>query len=152
MNVFEDYYIKQAGNGLHGFSGVRYQKGYGFFGRLLSNAVIPFLKFFGKNALKAGANVASDLVDGDDFSLKAIKESGKNRIKEQSLKMFDNVKNKVLKGSGAKKYKRRRRVKKIKAKKTFAKKLINKNCFKRKRKLKKNKRAKKKVKINDFLA
>jgi len=65
--------VNQAGNGISGFSGVRYQKGHGFFGRLINNAVLPLIKFLGKNFLNAGAKVANDLVDSDDFSFNNIK-------------------------------------------------------------------------------
>ena len=58
MNL-ENYYTNQAGNGLTGFSGVKYQKGFGFFGRLLSGAVIPFLRFLGKSAFNTGANIGN---------------------------------------------------------------------------------------------
>ncbi|MDI9313018.1 MAG: hypothetical protein QM535_22600 [Limnohabitans sp.] len=151
MNAFEDYYIKQAGNGLHGFSGVRYQKGYGFFGRLLSNAIIPFLKFFGKNALKAGANIASDLVDKDDFSLNSFKESGKQRIKEQGQNMFNTIKERVMSGNGARKYKRR----KVKNSTLNLNNLKKKYKRRPKRKIRKTKRKYKRSnkfsKITDFL-
>lgn len=115
MNSIERYYLTQAGNGVHGFAGVRYQKGNGFFGRILSTAVIPFIKFLGKNVLKAGSNIASDLVDSDDFTLNNFKEVGKKRLKEQAGVAYENVKNKILSGQGMKrKYKRKRRNRKMK--------------------------------------
>ena len=84
MTSFDEYYVNQAGNGIAGFSGVRYQKGNVFFGRLFNNAVLPFIKYLGKNVLKTGANIATDLVDSDDFSLDNIKDVGKRRLKEQT--------------------------------------------------------------------
>lgn len=41
MNNLEEFYINQAGSGITGFSGVRYQRGSGFFGRLMKGAIMP---------------------------------------------------------------------------------------------------------------
>ncbi|MDI9312365.1 MAG: hypothetical protein QM535_19300, partial [Limnohabitans sp.] len=131
MNSFESYYVNQAGNGIAAFTGVKYQKGHGFFGRLLSKAVIPFLKFLGKNALSATANVASDIADSENFSFDNIKDTSKRRLKEQASKMVKKAASKILNGEGVKrKYKRRRRKRNLNKKPTFKK-------FK---KVKKNKR------------
>lgn len=88
MNELQNYYIEQAGSGLAGFRGVRYQRGRGFFGRLLSGAVFPLLRFLGKNVLKTGTNVASDLLQSDDFSIENIKDIAKNRAKEGAVEAF----------------------------------------------------------------
>ena len=57
-----------------------------------------------KNALKAGANVASELVETDDFTLNNIKNVGKKRIKEQAHELTSNlskhVNDLIQKGSG----------------------------------------------------
>lgn len=142
MNSIERYYLTQAGNGIHGFAGVRYQKGNGFFGRILSTAVIPFIKFLGKNVLKAGSNIASDLVDSDDFSLNNLKDVGKKRMREQAEDAYEKVKNKILNGQGIKrKYKRKRKIRKNKSIKDKRK--IRKTRKYRKRSSKKyNKKAK----------
>lgn len=70
----------QCGNGLAGFEGVRYQKGFGLLSSLFSKA-LPYLKKFGsyigKNLLNLGSGVASDIVEG-----KPIKESAKKRLKQ----------------------------------------------------------------------
>ena len=68
----EEYYTRQAGTGIAGYSGVRYQKGNGFFGRLITGAVLPVLRYLGRQALKTGANVAQDVLDGQEFN-KAVK-------------------------------------------------------------------------------
>ena len=72
----------QCGNGLAGFEGVRYQKGFGLLGNLFAKA-LPYLKQFGKyigkKLLGLGSDIASDVVDG-----KPIKESVKQRVKSSA--------------------------------------------------------------------
>jgi hypothetical protein len=77
-NPFAEYYTQQAGSGLTGFEGVRYQKGHGFFGRLLSKAIYPLLRFLGKQAFNTGINVASDVIE----KKKNWRQSAKERMKE----------------------------------------------------------------------
>lgn len=142
MNEFERYYVAQAGNGIAGFNGVRYQKGKGFFGRILSGAVFPLLKFLGKNFLQTGVNVANDVLGSDDFSLENIKSKTKKNINTTASKYLgDDFK--MFKGEGKKrKYIRKRKMKK--RKKVKSKKI------KRVKKVKKTKKRKyKKRKIND---
>jgi hypothetical protein len=116
-NPYIEYYKEQAGSGLSGFQGVRYQRGSGFFGRLLSSAVYPLLRFLGKQALNTGINIASDVIeDKQDF-----KQSLKNRFKEtgdMALKAgLDRARRFQQEGSGRK----RRRSKSIKRKTTKTK-------------------------------
>jgi hypothetical protein len=77
MNPLIEYYKDQAGSGLVGFHGVKYQRGHGFFGRILSKAVFPLLRFLGAKALSTGAQVATDVLTDD----KDWKESMKTRFK-----------------------------------------------------------------------
>jgi hypothetical protein len=98
-NRFVEYYINQAGTGIAGYSGVRYQKGHGFFGRLLSGAVFPILKYLGKKALNTGINIGSDILQGENF-----KTSMKKRLKTTGFDIaedaLEKVKNYKQKGSG----------------------------------------------------
>lgn len=82
MNPYIRYYQDQVGSGLVGFEGVKYQKGHGFFGRLISSFAKPLLSYFGKKALSTGRDIASDLLEG-----KNIKESVKTRAKETLKKV-----------------------------------------------------------------
>lgn len=106
-----DYYVKQAGSGIGGFSGLRYQKGDGFFGRMVSGAILPlirkFIPFLGSTALSTGMNIMSDVSSGQKF-----KESAGKRFRETANDIGDKAMAKVksLTGSGRK----RRRVKRIK--------------------------------------
>jgi len=129
MNEIEKYYMNQAGSGLSGFEGVRYQRGRGFFGRLLSGAVYPLLKFLGKNFLSTGVNVASDLLESDDFSMNNLKTTAKKNIKTQAEKMYETAlkkikeegkrRRKVMKGSRNKRFNREKRVTEYKKKFDF---------------------------------
>ncbi|KMQ82657.1 hypothetical protein RF55_22253 [Lasius niger] len=83
---FEDYYAGQTGHGMPFYQGTTIQRGYGiggFFAKLFRSAM-PFLvsgaKTVGKEALRAGTQVASDVLSGQNFktSLQTrAKESGK---------------------------------------------------------------------------
>jgi hypothetical protein len=108
-NPYVEYYKDQAGSGITGFQGVRYQRGYGFFGRLLSKAIYPLLRFLGKQAFNTGVNIASDVYDNK----KGWKESAKERFKETGRTIakagIDRAKHFQQTGKGRR---RRRRTKK----------------------------------------
>lgn len=119
------YYLRQAGGALDDrdfivFRGKRYQKGSGLFSALggLFRTVLPFLKSgakaVGKEALKIGANVLSDVA----ASGKAPKESLKSRLKEagSNLKRKADEKIDSMLGSGMKRIRRIKRTKIKKAK------------------------------------
>jgi len=79
--MYEDYYIRQSGNGLPVFQGSRGQRGHGM-GSMLSGlfrSAVPMLKrglaTFGKHALKSGLEIAGDVADGSSF-----KDSAKARF------------------------------------------------------------------------
>lgn len=102
MNPYATYYVNQAGTGLAGFSGVRYQRGHGFFGRLFSGIgsfVKDLLPALGKRALPSGIGLAQDILAGENV-LKSAKsrlvEAGKN-VADETL---DKIKTRLQKGSG----------------------------------------------------
>lgn len=81
MNPYNTYYVNQAGSGISVYSGSRYQRGHGLFGKLFSSAILPALKFLGKQALGTGVNVAQDVLHGENFKKSVIrraKQSGRN--------------------------------------------------------------------------
>lgn len=95
-NLYEDYYLQQAGSGLPVFSGVESQRGHGLgsiLGGLLRSAT-PLLKIFGKKlgqqGLKSGLQVATDVLSGAN-----PKEALKRRAKEGALSLIQQ------RGSGA---------------------------------------------------
>jgi len=121
-NPFTTYYINQAGSGIAGYSGVRYQKGHGFFGRLLSGAVMPILKYLGKKALSTGVNIGTDLLQGDNF-----KSTMKKRLKSAGLDIAEDALEKVRnsKQSGSGRRKRRKSLKRRSYKKTSKKRKLS---------------------------
>lgn len=109
------YYINQAGTGLAGFQGVRYQRGHGFFGRLLSKAVFPLLRFLGTKAAGIGANIASDVIldkkDWKQSTKQHLKEEGEDLAKrgiERARRFAQEGKGKRVKRTKTKRRKRRK--------------------------------------------
>jgi len=101
---YTTYYVQQAGTGISGFSGVKYQRGHGFFGRIFSNTILPMLKYLGKKALNTGVNIGGDLLQGENF-----KTSAKRRLKSTGFDLaedaIDKIRNYKQKGTGRKKQK-----------------------------------------------
>ena len=113
MAEFTNYYVNQAGTGITGYSGIRYQKGHGFFGKIFSSAVLPILKYLGKKALSTGVSVGADVLQGEN-----LKKTMKKRLKSTGLDIaedaLEKLRNYKQTGSG----KRRRASYKGKALKT----------------------------------
>ena len=101
-NPYIDYYTQQAGTGLTGFQGYRYQRGHGFFGRLISKAVFPLLKFLGKRALSTGADIATDVLVNKRNIADAAKERLENEGRELASAGIQRAKKFVLEGKGRK--------------------------------------------------
>ena len=101
-NPYIEYYQQQAGTGIAAYGGVRYQRGHGFFGRLLSKAVYPLLRFFGKQAVGTAANIASDVIlnkiNIKDSANKRLAETGENIVREG----VEKAKTLVQEGEGGK--------------------------------------------------
>ena len=133
-NPYSNYYNNQAGSGLSGFQGVRYQRGHGFFGRMFSglgNFVKDLAPGLFKRALPSAIGLAQDVLAGENVGKSAKKrliEAGKNVADET----IDKIKTKIQGGSGIPR-KRRKRMQK------FRQILVN-------RKTKANKRNKRKKK------
>lgn len=103
-NAVHAYYSQQAGSGLVGFHGSKFQRGSGIWSNLWRGAILPGIKWLGKRSLGAAANIASDVIDGANIkdSLKTqLNEEGKNmvRVAKKRAQRF------VMKGTG-----KRRRV------------------------------------------
>jgi hypothetical protein len=108
MNPYISYYNNQVGSGLAGFQGLRYQKGHGFFGRLFSNVLLPFVKqvipAVGKRALPSAIGLAQDVLAGENVgqsAIKRLKEAGRN-VADESL---DIIKSKIQGGGRRRKRK-----------------------------------------------
>jgi hypothetical protein len=102
----EAYYLNQAGSGIAGYSGVRYQRGNGFFGRLIRGGILPLIKqvlpYFGRNVVATGANIMQDVLDG-----KEIKASTKRNLSLTARRALQDGVNKTReyaqKGGGVRK-------------------------------------------------
>jgi len=99
MNPYIDYYVNQSGSGIRGFSGIRYQRGSGWFSRLFSSAILPALKYLGKQSMKTGLNVAEDVLEGKNFK-KAIKARTIETGKETAQKGIQKGKDYLQRGRG----------------------------------------------------
>ena len=133
----EEFYINQAGSGIpiNIYSGLRYQKGHGFFGRLISKTIFPLLKYVGKQSLDTGKNIMSDILYG-----KNVVDSAKDRISDTFNQISSDIRNKKWQsGNGIRK--------KSKTKKKKKPKLIKRvSSIKNKIKKKKSRTSKKKFK------
>src|SRR5215831_17116286 len=113
--LYEDYYVTQSGSGLPIFQGSRTQTGHGL-GSIFSGLfrfALPLLKSLGisvgKQALRTGAQIATDVADGQAFG-----DSAKRRIND-TIKQY--APSFGSQSGGGKRRKRRLKSKKPKSKK-----------------------------------
>lgn len=121
----DDYYVQQAGSGIGGFGGVRYQKGNGFFGRIISGGILPLLqKVMPLLKEKVFPYVKSKVVNTGKDIMSDIKDSIKGNLKKTATEVASDALEKIkgkMSGEGIKRRKRRRKIsstntrKKIKA-------------------------------------
>lgn len=101
-NPYVKYYVVQAGTGASVYRGVRFQRGHGFFGRLIKGAALPILKYLSRAFLSTGIDVAKDALGGEN-----VKESAKRRFKETGKRVanegLEKAQSLLQKGSGKKK-------------------------------------------------
>ena len=132
----DEYYINQAGNGLSVFQGSPYQRGYGWFGRLIKGLnVLPILKYIGKKVFEGGVNISKDIMSGE-----SIKDSAKQQLKTTTSDIVGDIFDKIAqKGKGNK---RRRRTLKFKNKRRkIGKRARKSKVYKKKPKQKRKKRS-----------
>jgi hypothetical protein len=135
-NQYSDYYLNQAGSGLAGFEGVRFQKGAGIFG-FLKSAFMPLLRYIGPKLFETGSAIASDIIGGENW-----KESVKTRTKKQAQNIAGDVSDRALRFAQTGTGRKRRYKKKKKTLFNFSKKPAKKSKRSkraRRRKQKKNK-------------
>jgi hypothetical protein len=89
---YTSYYVGQTGRGAETpyYRGRAFQRGYGWFGRVIQRYGIPLLKYIGKQAFKAGKDIVSDVATGQN-----LKESAKRRIKETGKEIASDMLNKA---------------------------------------------------------
>lgn len=132
-----NYFENQAGSGISGFQGVRFQKGHNIFGRAFK-FIFPVLKYLGKQFLNTGINVASDVLEHDKPIKESIKTRAKQGIKDTAMDGLEMLRQ-VQKGKGTnrkkasksttKKAVKRKKVVKTKRKKKQAKKTLHDKLF-----------------------
>ena len=93
-NIYEDYYLQQAGSGMPVYSGVETQRGHGL-GSILGGfmrSAVPLLKSVGKavgkQVLRSGMDVASDVISGSN-----VKQAVKNRAREGAMSLLNRARN-----------------------------------------------------------
>ncbi|GFS72300.1 uncharacterized protein TNCV_1827141 [Trichonephila clavipes] len=102
------------------YEGVSFQKGYGLGGifRRLFRAALPFLvkggKAVGKEALRTGTRVVSDVLSGENFKIAARKRS-EEAGRGMARKAVEQVQSMIGRG----KYKRKRKKQKVISNKTI---------------------------------
>ena len=89
-NIYEDYYMQQAGNGIPIFVGNRFQRGHGIGNIIggLTRMITPLLKRGGKTLLKEGLRTGVDIL-GDVVGGKDIKSSAKKRFKQSGSRLLN---------------------------------------------------------------
>jgi len=115
-NPYINYYVNQAGSGIGGFQGVRFQRGGGFFGNLFRSTIMPLLKYLGPKILKTGVSVASDAIAGENV-LSSLKSHGKEAARDIASDVGDRVTRFAQTGTGRKRKRSVRNSNKIKRRK-----------------------------------
>lgn len=112
---YEEHYANQTGSGLSYYQGSAIQKGYGLGGifRRFFRAAFPFLvkgtRTIGKEALRTGSRVASDVLSGQNFE-EALKTRTKESGKHLAQKAIDKVQSMVGQGQYKRKRKKQKRI------------------------------------------
>jgi hypothetical protein len=84
---YEKCYRNQIGGNLNNYyKGLKFQTGYGYFGRFFRRYGIPVFKTLGKEALKTSFDVIKDVSEGVN-----LKQSIKNRLKERGKSILKNL-------------------------------------------------------------
>lgn len=92
-NIYYNYYLAQTGNGLNHFSGPVFQRGNGLGSifkslvRFITPVFRPVGKAIGREALRTGSKIASDLLAGRNLrdTLKSnLREAGSNLLQKAS--------------------------------------------------------------------
>lgn len=89
-NVNYDEYYKNQLNSKNYHQGLKFQNGYGYFGRMLSRYAVPALKYIGKQAIKTGFNIIDDVSKGVKPK-KALKRRLKDTGKLILTNLFDQM-------------------------------------------------------------
>lgn len=146
---FNDYYANQAGTGIATYSGFRYQKGHGFFGRMIKGSILPLIKkvlpYLKDQLLDTGKEFGRNIMTSDDFKT-AAKKTAKRKLGDVATDALLKVKSMTQDGSGFNtcglpvRKRAKRKLGKTKATKRLTKRGPKKQSRKLKRKIKKTKK------------
>jgi hypothetical protein len=141
---YNDYYQKQIGGALDSYyTGLKFQRGYGPWGKLISRYGLPIAKYLGKQIFKTGVDIVSDVSKGIE-----PKTALKSRLKERGTSVLRDILEKAESQSGSgcgMKRKRLSIVNKVVKKVKIGKKNIKTRAFKKTRNSKRNNTVKKKI-------
>ena len=84
-------FSRQVGRGTY-FAGRRYQRGNGFFGRMIKNAIYPLLKYIGSKGIKTAMAIGKEAITDPSTDLKTI---AKRKLKETGLEVMEDSVKKV---------------------------------------------------------
>jgi len=140
---YHDYYQKQVGGALENYhAGLKFQRGYGPWGRLISRYGFPIAKYLGKQIFKTGVDVVSDVAKGIEPSTAL-----KSRLKERGKLILRDILEKAESQSGGSSGIKRKNFvidnKKFKKLKKVKKNIKKTKSSQKSRKLKRNKTVKK---------
>ena len=100
--TMRSYYYNQAGSGVGGFAGARFQRGHGW-----GSFFMPLLKYLGPKILSTGANIASDAIAGQNV-LESLKTRGKKLSRDVAHDAADRVERYAQTGKGKRRRRRRK--------------------------------------------
>jgi hypothetical protein len=148
---YNDYYQKQVGGALENYySGLKFQRGYGPWGRLISRYGFSIAKYLGKQIFKTGVDIVSDVTKGIE-----PKTALKSRLKERGTSILRDILEKAEFQSGGGSAMKRKNIssgnKIVKKVKTGKKNIKKTKISKKPRNLKRNKTVRKpaiKKKVN----
>lgn len=100
---FDDYYLNQAGTGIATYSGFRFQKGHGFFGRMIKGSILPLIKkvlpYLKDQLFDTGREFGNNIMTSNNFK-EAAKKTAKRKIGDLATVALQKVKSMTQDGSG----------------------------------------------------
>lgn len=100
---FNEYYLNQAGSGIATYSGYRYQKGHGFFGRMIKGSILPLIKkvlpYLKDQVIDTGREFGRNILTSDNFK-QAATRTAKRKLGDIATDALERVKSMTQEGSG----------------------------------------------------
>lgn len=100
---FDQYYLNQAGTGIAIYSGSKYQKGHGFFGRMIKGSIMPLIKkilpYLKDQLFDTGREFGNAVMTSNSFK-EAAKKTAKKKLGDFATDALEKVKTMTQEGSG----------------------------------------------------